>query len=147
MIDSYEVEWVEELKFPLINRFYKSCGDKSKVRGGETVVALKQNGHYVAAVRLQRVEDWWFLRSLCVHPNSRRKGLATLLMESLQPAFERYPCYCFPYDYLHDLYQASGFEVPDDVPAFIVEQLERYRRQGRKIIVMTKINACFSSQP
>ena len=138
MTETY-FEVVDPIRFPLINRFYKSCGDKSKAKGGDLVLALKNEREYLAAVRLQSVEDWWFLRSLCVSPDCRRQGLGRKLLSHLTPWIEEKPCYCFPFDYLTELYAAEGFCLADTLPGFIAEQYDRYFKQGRKIVVMTKM--------
>jgi len=154
MTNRVQLQVVEltDIQLPLVNRFYKDSGDSAKAGRGDRVFVVRRypvlNGavsKIVAAVRLQEKSDgWWFLRSMCVAPELRGQGIGRVLLEGLTDFLSEYSCFCYPFDHLEDFYCLAGFELVDvaDIsqqPDFMAEPFERYRRQGRKIILMKKL--------
>lgn len=145
---TYKVEPLDDIQLPLVNRFYKSARFSAKAGRGEAVFVVRDSSTatIVAAVRLQpeRNNDWWFLRSMCVAPDLRGQGIGQLLLDGLQDFLQDKACFCYPFVHLESFYRQGGFELIDiddaevqhSTPQFMQEPLERYRRQGRKIILM-----------
>ena len=71
---------VDELRLPLVNRFYASCNYNVKCGRHDRVFSLSQQGKIIAAARLMpHPQGHFLLRNLCVVPearNQRRNGLA-----------------------------------------------------------------------
>ena len=136
-----DIECLAPLQLPLVNRFYRQCRYAAKAGRGEQVYVVKAQGSIVAAVRLvPKPQHHRFLRSFCVAPPYRRQGVGTYLLRALAPALAPAPCYCFPFARLQAFYAAAGFVVrePQALPDFIQQPFNRYRLQGRDIIVMLR---------
>lgn len=147
----FQVVELTEIQLPLVNRFYKDSGDSAKAGRGDRVFVVR---HYqtpnstvskiVAAVRLQEKSGgWWFLRSMCVAPELRAQGVGSVLLEGLQDFFSKHSCFCYPFDHLERFYALAGFELTaaeaiSQEPEFMTEPFQRYRRQGRTIILMQR---------
>ncbi len=141
MAESLWVEQVEALSLPLVNRFYKQCRYSAKAGRGETVFALRRKGVIVAALRLvDKPEGFRFLRSMCVEPGLRGQGLGLRLLQGVMPTLDRGPCYCFPFAHLESFYARVGIAKrdPEELPTFIRDAYQRYRQQGRNILVMVR---------
>ena len=149
--DLLRVVELPEIQLPLVNRFYKDSGDSAKAGRGDRVFVVRRYhesnatvSHIVAALRLQvKSDDWWFLRSMCVAPVLRGQGLGRKLLEGLEGFLAEHSCFCYPFEHLEHFYGLAGFELiaPEEVsyqPGFMSEPFGRYRRQGRKIILMKK---------
>ncbi len=138
------IQRVEELRLPLVNRFYKDCRYSAKAGRGEQVYSLSCDGSMTAVVRLQQKSDQLFLRSMCVAPSMRGRGLGRELLLALLPALESMPSYCYPFSHLQGFYAQAGFVVSreDQVADFIALAYRRYRQQGRDIIIMTRPAKC-----
>jgi len=135
------VERLEPIQLPLVNRFYKDCRYSAKATRSDEVYVLRQGGKIVAALRLSsKPEHNLFLRSMCVHPEYRRRGLGAELLTALGPVLTLQPVYCFPFSHLEAFYSNAGFErqMPESVASFIRDPWASYCRQGRDIIIMTR---------
>jgi len=135
-----EFEHLEPIQLPLVNRFYKQCRYSAKANRSDEVYVLRLQGQIVAALRLSsKPEQHLFLRSMCVHPEHRRKGLGAALLKALGPVLAAQPVYCFPFSHLEVFYENAGFkrQVPESVASFIHDPWASYCRQGRDIIIMT----------
>lgn len=135
------VSCLDPIQLPLVNKFYKSCGDSAKAGRGDIVYVVRRAQTIVAAVRSQqRAPGSYFLRSMCVAPQLRRQGLGHLLLSGMRDFLDTIHCYCYPFDHLDGFYGLAGFCVvdPDTQPDYISEPLLRYRRQGRKLLLMVR---------
>jgi len=137
------VELIEDIQLPLVNRFYKQCRYNAKAGRGERVYVVRKTGVIVAAVRLQHKSDWFFLRAMCVDPALRNAGVGHFLLQGLEPLLSEHPCFCYPFDHLQRFYETCGFTRIDEATLekseghdAILEPLQRYRRQGRKLLLM-----------
>lgn len=123
---------VDELRLPLVNRFYASCNYNVKCGRHDRVFSLSQQGKIIAAARLMPHHQGYFvLRNLCVAPEARNQGVATHLLTKilaeLVPITElatiknTVACYCYALPHLQDFYLALGFkhltieQVPQDI--------------------------------
>ncbi len=147
-LSDYKVEAIENIQLPLVNRFYKDCRYSAKAGRGEFVYVVRERGVIVAAVRLQSKPDWLFLRSMCVAPEFRGQGIGSLLLDGLGALLSQHHCFCYPFEHLHDFYAEGGFSLvsecqgaEQEIPQFMTEPLERYRKQGRKLILMRRLSS------
>lgn len=117
---------VDELRLPLINRFYASCNYNVKCGRHDRVFSLSQQSKIIAAARLMPHQQGYFLlRNLCVAPEARNQGVATYLLTKilaeLVPANSVVSCYCYALPHLQNFYLALGFahltieQVPQDI--------------------------------
>lgn len=140
-MDNYSVEQVEAISLPLVNRFYKSCRYSAKAGRGERVFVLREEQQILAALRLvPKPEGFYFLRSMCVHPDYRGQGLGSRLLLGLISVLDQNPCFCYPFSHLEAFYGQIGFtrREPKSLAAFIREPYQRYCDQGRDIVVMVR---------
>ena len=122
------------IAFPLVNRFFKTNGHKSKAKGNERVWVLRQ-GEIVAALRACPKAHGYLLRSVWVSRAQRREGLGTTL---LQHALRELPtCWCYAYAHLERFYERAGFICvnPEQTPADIRKPYRRYQQQGLLLMV------------
>jgi len=97
-------------------RFYDDHGyrgDPIKVR--DTVLLACRRGELVGIVRLCQEDGFLCLRGMRVHPDFRRLGLGTRMLEHLETVMANQPCYCLPYIYLAHFYGQVGFISIDPV--------------------------------
>ena len=132
MLNNSVFKSVDELRLPLINRFYASCNYNVKCGRHDRVFSLSQQGKIIAAARLMpHPQGHFLLRNLCVLPEVRNQGVATHLLtkilQELVPITElaaiksTATCYCYALPHLQNFYLALGFkhlaieEVPQDI--------------------------------
>jgi predicted GNAT family N-acyltransferase len=132
MLSDSVFKCVDELRLPLVNRFYASCNYKVKCGRHDRVFSLSKKGEIVAAARLMpHAQGYFLLRNLCVAPEARNLGVATYLLTKilaeLVPITELAPikstvcCYCYALPHLQNFYLALGFthltieQVPQDI--------------------------------
>lgn len=134
------IELMPTVKLPLVNRFYQSCRYSAKAVRHEQVYVVRRATDIVAAVRLTPEANRLFLRSMCVEPDLRGQGVGGFLLEALVPVLDTCFSYCFPFRHLPGFYQQAGFVLSDEasVDASIRDVWQRYRRQGRDIVIMTR---------
>ena len=137
----FDIQLVEPLRFPLVNRFYKAAGDRSRAKGDDRVWVVRDGMDMVAALRLIPVApEAWLLRSMCVEPVRRRQGIGLYLLKSIQNELDEKDTYCYPFSHLKYFYGQVGFveRSPAEVPEWIATPYERYCRQGRDIGLMLR---------
>lgn len=140
-----EASFLEPVQLPLVNRFYKSIRYSASAGRGERVMVVRDGAVIVGAVRMQPKElagmgPAWFLRSMAVSPEYRRKGVGTLMLGQLLLAFPRDTVWCYPFSHLQGFYRLGGFKslLAEDAPPEIRQPYERYCRQGRDILIMAR---------
>ena len=139
VLKKVQIEKLESLYLPLVNRFYKNCRYSAKAGRGEEVYVAKMAGQIIAAVRLSpKGGNRFFLRSFCVSPEYRRQGVGRILLRGIEPKLQAIFCYCYPFRYLQGFYQQAGFRPVEQVPDTILQPYQRYCRQGRDIIIMVR---------
>lgn len=148
------VECLDQLHLPLVNKFYKACRYSAKAGRNDVVFVVRlleepTQQPIIAAVRLQLQQlnnalvgasPSYFLRSMCVAPTYRKKGVGLFLLQELRPFLQDCSCYCYPFSHLESFYGSIGFALKDPslAPSYMTEAFLRYRRQGRDIILMSR---------
>ena len=122
---------------PLVDRFYKDCGEKARTGKTDRVFVLKQQHRWLAAARIVRIDSALLLRNLTVLPALRRRGLArqlmTLMLDRLQT-----DVYCYALAELEVFYASLGFSKAgaESVPAAIATPFIRYQNNGKSFVLM-----------
>ena len=136
-----QIERLQPLQLPLVNRFYRDCRYSARAGRGEAVYVARAEGRIIAAVRLvPKPDNHCFLRSFCVAPSWRRQAVGRRLLQALVPVLEGRRCYCFPFTHLQEFYRSAGFiaVAAQTQPDFIADPYHRYCRQGRDILLMLR---------
>lgn len=124
---------VDELRLPLMNRFYTECNYKVSCGRRERVYSLTINGEIIAAARLVlQPSNCYLLRNLCVLPAMRNRGVASYFVGMILGDMAAQDCYCYALPHLRKFYLALGFceLTVAQVPAEIGEI--HMRNQARK---------------
>lgn len=143
MLNDCVIKCVDELRLPLVNRFYASCHYNVKCGRHDRVFSLNRQGKIIAAARLMpHLQGYFLLRNLCVAPEARNQGVATYfltkILEDLVPANSTVSCYCYALPHLQHFYLALGF-IPltlEQVPQEIAETHVRNCARKRGWILM-----------
>lgn len=132
-------EAVNQLRLPLVDRFYSQCKYRVKCGRHDQVYCLSYQGQIIAAARLlPEASGQLLLRNLCVAPEMRGQGVARYFMQALLAAITPLKCYCFALPHLKEFYRSLGFKLlePTQVPSDIAVLCIRYRERKRDWILM-----------
>jgi predicted GNAT family N-acyltransferase len=138
MLNDSVFNCVDELRLPLVNRFYAGCNYNVKCGRHDRVFSLTRQGKIIAAARLMpHPQGHFLLRNLCVAPEVRNQGVATYLLTKilaeLFPTNSSVGCYCYALPHLQRFYLALGFvhvtieQVPQDVAETHIRNCARKR--------------------
>jgi N-acetylglutamate synthase-like GNAT family acetyltransferase len=137
--NTYILNAVATLYFPLVERFYADNGYRVKCGRLDRVYTFTLNGKIVAAARfIVQQSDTFLLRNLCVATDYRRQGVASHFLSKVLPHISPTNCYCFISATLQHFYEAVGFacfsvdemtldEVPEEISHMHVRQRKRKR--------------------
>ena len=133
-LENCKFERVDDLRLPLVNRFYSSCDYRVKCGRFEHTFSLSMDGHIIAAARLIPQKSGCFLlRNLCVAPLQRNRGVASYLVRATLAALDSSACYCYALPHLQNFYTSLSFQlltptqVPEDIGAMYIRHRERKR--------------------
>lgn len=125
---------IDELRLPLINRFYSECSYKVKCGRQDRVYSLSRNGQIIAAARLMlQPSRVYLLRNLCVLPELRNRGVASYFVKKILDDLALQDCYCYALPHLKNFYLALGFheltlaQVPNDIAEVHLRNQSRKR--------------------
>ena len=142
-VKNFTFDRVNELRLPLVNRFYSCCDYKVKCGRLDQVYSLSCGGEIIAAARLvSQKSGHLLLRNLCVAPAMRNQGVATQLIGKLLYALactdNPVNCYCYALPHLKKFYLSLGFKhlLPEQVPEDIAEIHSRNCARKRGWILM-----------
>ena len=105
---------LEPLRFPLINRFYKSYYPAGKAKKDEVIWVGEDNSSIICCVRFKQFDNYQLLTGMLVHPEQRGMGLAKQLLTGCYQQLTDAPCYCFAFAHLETLYRNADFVVIPD---------------------------------
>jgi GNAT superfamily N-acetyltransferase len=141
--EEWRIDAIDDAGLPLVKHFYKTWGISFKHTEGECIFVLRGvHGETVspvmAAVRYQPVGNCFLLRSLCVEPASRRRGLARKLLELSLESLHFPCCYSFALSHLRDLYSSFSFKSVafSEAPEAVAKAYINYRRHRRNLLLM-----------
>ncbi|PSW03472.1 GNAT family N-acetyltransferase [Photobacterium lipolyticum] len=129
---------LEPLRFPLINRFYKSYYPAGKAKRDEIIWIGENTSGIICCVRFKQFESYQLLTGMLVHPELRSCGIAKQLITATNEQLIHTPCFCFAFNHLEKLYQDSGFTViaDNELPEPLASRIQRYRLSGKELIAM-----------
>ncbi len=138
MLNDSVFKCVDELRLPLVNRFYTSCNYNVKCGRHDRVFSLTRQGEIIAAARLiSHPQGHYVLRNLCVALEARNQGVATYfltqILRELNSANNSVSCYCYALPHLQSFYLALGFrcltidQVPQDIAETHIRNCARKR--------------------
>jgi N-acetylglutamate synthase-like GNAT family acetyltransferase len=137
---AYRFERVSPDHLPLIKRFYKQANYVHQVGRKEEVYCLRSRDDQtiIAAVRLVRMADYLFLRSMVVLPERQTQGIGKYFLQRITEALQHRVCWCYPFIWLEQFYAGAGFEtvIPENTPTLVHTKYQQYREQGRRILIM-----------
>jgi len=142
-LDACAFELINELRLPLVNRFYSSCNYRVKCGRFERVYSFNASGKIIAAARLIPQRSGHFLlRNLCVDPGLRGQGIASYFMRAILTNLDGAHCYCYALPHLQHFYVSLDFKhlTPDQVPHDISDMYVRHRSRKRDWVLMGYIN-------
>ena len=102
------VELLDEIKIPLVNKFYKKHNVRGRANKQDKVWVTYYNNEIVAACRLQDKTGFLFLSTVFVALEHRGKGVAKQLLSTLLKSQDK-KINTFAYKNVVDLYCAIGF--------------------------------------
>ena len=130
---------------PLANAFYRRQPYRAPTPRQDRVHVLRraETAEISGAVRLpprrcESVGDLYFVRSLCVASEWRRRGLATRLLRAALAETAGRASYAFPFAELAPLYRAAGFRElpPAEAPAWLEATRAKVAGQQRGRVVL-----------
>ena len=136
---------LDAVQHPLANAFYRRQQYRATTQRQDRVHVLRSAGtdEIIGAVRLtprrcESVGDLFFVRSLCVASEWRRRGLATRLLRAALAESAGRASYAFPFAELAPLYRAAGFrELPAaEAPAWLEATRAKVAGQQRGRVVL-----------
>lgn len=141
-----QVQQVDELRLPLVNRFYSHSNYRVKCGRFERVYSLSYAGRIIAAARLiPQPSGHFLLRNLCVAPELRHQGLASYFLRVIVAELSPANCYCYALPHLQDFYLALDFKLhtPEQVPNDIADMYLRHCERKRGWILMGFSNSAY----
>ena len=105
---------------------------------GDIIYIASLNNSVIGALRLNPVDDYYLLRSMCIAEEKRAQGIGSQLLQHIQNSLSEIDCYCFPFSHLHSFYTAANFQQinPQSAPNVIHKKFARYIESGKDIILM-----------
>jgi N-acetylglutamate synthase-like GNAT family acetyltransferase len=143
-LENCTFELINELRLPLVNRFYSSCDYRVKCGRSERVYSLTFGGKIIAAARLiPQLSGHYLLRNLCVEPGFRNQGVASYLLRATLANLGGANCYCYALPHLQNFYLSLGFThfTSDQVPYDVSEMYIRHCSRKRGWILMGYVNS------
>jgi GNAT superfamily N-acetyltransferase len=118
--------------------FYEECGYDGSIAASDTILVARLADRLVGAVRLCPQENVTVLRGMEVHPEHRRQGIGSQLLQACVPFLDAGLSFCLPYTHLVSFYGAVSFEVvqPSRLPPFLAARLASYIAEGRAVLAM-----------
>ena len=134
MSSDYQLRCLDEQRWPLLNKFYKTHHTKLRANKHSQAWVLMANEQWLAVLNLAPCSAGAFLGGVFVPPTLRGKGFSRELISRVQTQAEQ-PLWLFCAPELSALYQRCGFLPCQDLPADLQERLTRYQ-QHKSLIAM-----------
>lgn len=136
MINDFLCNPLDPLRFPLVERFYKTHYPKGSPNKSEIIWTLEKKKQIIGAVRFKQFEHDQLITGLIIDEKFRHKGLASFLLKQSQTQIEKKACYGFAYVHLEEFYNKAGFLQIDAnrLPEHLKSRFELYKNNGKNLI-------------
>jgi len=135
------VEQVPPLLYPLANRFYRQYQRGTKANRQHHIWVIReqnhQQDHILCCGCLQPVDDGYWLTSLLVAPEHRRRRLASALLLHVRKQYSG-PIWLFCAPDLKELYLQAGYQSASALPEALAARLARYQRHKPLIALVSR---------
>lgn len=103
--------------------------------------AFSSPANIIAAVRIKPVGHFQLINGVLVKPDSRGKGVASDLLNFINPHLIDKKCFLFTEAILQPLYQKQQFNLvtpqqTNQIPADILQLYQRYHSDQRPLVIM-----------
>ncbi|MAD45474.1 MAG: hypothetical protein CMI02_01940 [Oceanospirillaceae bacterium] len=115
-----------------LNALYKASGESGRAGPRDTLCGVFAGDELICGARLLKYGRCWLLRNLCTHPQYRRQGHASHLLQALIATPSHQPLVTLPLPHLNDFYQRHGFRVMDMESNTMDTGLHTLWRQSRR---------------
>ncbi len=134
-IQSAKASEVHELE-----TIYRITDYGGSVAPEDQVVYATEEGRTIGVGRLSEEEGVFVLRGMRVLKEHRGGGVGKAILNSLVSEGSSRECYCIPYSYLRQFYEAKGFNeiAPSEAPNFLRDRLRNYWARGLDVILMRR---------
>jgi|TARA_R110000764_G_C10961060_1_gene378230 N-acetylglutamate synthase-like GNAT family acetyltransferase len=131
-------EQVPSLWFPLVKKFYQEHYPSGKPNKADPIWVIRHNGKILCAVRLKQYSGVQLLTAMVTEPSHRKTGLGSHLINSIHPALNAMPSYCFAFTHLVPFYSANHFTTicVEMLPEELASRFRAYVAQGRNLTPM-----------
>ncbi|MEM9102923.1 MAG: hypothetical protein AAGB12_11440 [Pseudomonadota bacterium] len=108
----------DALRVKQANAFYKTNHYRGRAKKGEWLAITTIEQKWVCINRLTAIEDFYFMRNMCVAQEKREQGLGSQHLKFLND-FVTAAIYTFPFPDLVSWYEKNGFLMIglEDLPA------------------------------
>lgn len=124
----------------LVQGFYDSVGDHSRVSEGDIVLMAEQDQSLVGVVRLCQEDGHFVLRGMSVHPEYQKKGIGRRLLTRFEELVSDKTCWCIARDDLEVFYGRIGFGkiTPDRLPLCLQKQVKEFNDLGHEVLCLVR---------
>jgi len=126
-----------------LDKFYRLCGYGGSFEQDDEVYYLMRKKRVIAAARICNENGTYLLRGMQVLPALRGQQIGRYLLAFMVNNLptDCVHCFCLPHQHLIAFYADAGFSVNQhsNVPAFILERVTHYKKQGLQLVLMERI--------
>ncbi|WP_407331915.1 GNAT family N-acetyltransferase [Enterovibrio sp. 27052020O] len=129
---------LDNLRFPLIARFYKDHYPAGKPKKDEIIWTMEREKRLAGSVRFRQFEQFQLLTGMLIAPDLRGKKLGAAFLRAIEEQISSKDCYCLAYRYLTPLYEEAGFVLIDsnELPEELQGRYASYCNSGKDLIPM-----------
>jgi len=140
MLFTFEIQLLDKIQTPIINKFYDTYRVKGRANKQDDVWVVRYNNEIIAACRIQNISGSLFLSTLFVVELMRGKGVAKALISHVVKHYQNTQfsnITTFAYTHLTGLYISIGFLAPEILTKELAKMYHNYQNQGRKISALS----------
>lgn len=138
MSDLLTVLPLEAIKYPLVQKLYKSHYSSGRVKSDERVIAAYHSHEMIGVLRLKSVGEHRLLTGMVVVPTYRKQKIGSVMLQYCKHNELQATDYCFSYVHLESFYQQHGFKTLDalQLPEQLLTLFSTYCRSGKALVPM-----------
>lgn len=123
----FSVHCLAENQHTLLRKFYRSHNSPMRITQQAKVWVVRAPS-IIAGVCLSPVAEGYWLTSLFTADEYRQQGVARLLIEHVQTAYQGAPIWLFCHPDLISFYNKLGFKQTQCLPESLSDRLHRYQQ-------------------